>query len=353
MTTKLRFSVYKAMSYGLFTSENKNLYANFEEIIEDLENWLAHVKELRYSKVQNADIEREIFPSYCNQISNTDYGKLITIWNETALTKGKMANIEMDKPPGKGKTSATVPPKNTIPGFPTYFFIPRDSNFVITILIDDGKSAIREFSHYLKNFIKIFSKFAIYANKKFDIKDITNIADEIEITGYKYKKKSEECDAKMFLKQQYQSTKWREEILKNKKDIYKIVKSGKLTHTKYTHSQNALLSALYSTVGSKKIKTLQSETHVKIEFDYVPSTDADLEAIRAKSIADSTQRTGFKFHGNSSKTIWIDETILVDTKISDNTFSTEILNTKDLIKYINLKGEELLTLTKKVKNTQD
>lgn len=336
--TKIKITAYRAKLFGIYYKDKdkkpKNLYKNLTEVIEDLQSWINN-KEIDDTKVQDENKDRGFFPVYTYSIDSIKEGFLITMWNQTPLTKGKVATLAKDGKVGKTKAKTTSTPKNSIPGFPTYFFISKSSPAVFSIKIEDGTKGTNEFSNYLKLFTTYFSKFA-------KIKYHNNNISDIEIDGYLNGKKIVKGNPKSWIQVQYRNTDW-SELKKRYKDIYKLIKSSSITATKKTAKKNLLISIL-SDSGIERENYNFHNIKLKTEIDYVPANKNELETIKKKAEPKSNERVGFRLKKESDKIYWLDNIILSadievtgrkDNVIIERDFLLDCLKKKSFIYEIN------------------
>lgn len=261
-----KITFYEIEKCGLYEyGGDEAKLGNLTKFLEQLQTWVqCEGKTLEetctYAIEESEDVDRTFCYDLVKNETTGDY--LLTTWNETPSYEGKVAAVKAKSKFGDAKVEFTKLPKDSIPGYATYFwFIPTKSVFA-TIRFQHRLNGKKNLDKYFREFI---SKFSNYVIEKED-----GNAD-INIIGY-----SEIDDDTLFnLYANFKTSIVRkpgqiEYIKKNTLNIRKITRHNKLSPN-LAANQDLWQRALIN-LGVKKIKNLDSDVNFSYEFSYTPSS---------------------------------------------------------------------------------
>lgn len=104
---------------------------------------------------------------------------LLTTWNETPSYEGKVAAVNSKGKFGEAKVEFTKLPKDSIPGYATYFWIVPSKNVFASIRFQHVLNGKKNFDKYFKEFISKFSGYVVLGKSE---------TSDFQIIGYAEKK---------------------------------------------------------------------------------------------------------------------------------------------------------------------
>ncbi|MET4163798.1 hypothetical protein ABIE61_003664 [Marinobacterium sp. MBR-111] len=212
-----------------------------------------------YAIEESEDVDRTFCYDLVNNGVTGDF--VLTTWNETPSYEGKVAAVKAKSKVGDAKVEFTKIPKDSIPGYATYFwFIPSKGVFA-TIRFQHRLNGKKNLDKYFKEFISKFSDYVVLSED--------GDAD-FNIIGYS----DSDDDEPMNLHSHFRTAIVRKPgqikyILSQRSNIRKIVRHNRLS-PKLEESQEFWQKALLN-LGLKKQRKLNSEVNFSYEFSYSPT----------------------------------------------------------------------------------
>jgi hypothetical protein len=273
--------------------------------------------------------------AYCfNILRHSNTGSyLLTLWNRTAAAKGNaVASVPADATVGSATVQFTPFPKNSIPGYASYYWILPERDVFATISFPGRGSACRPFYRYIKGFLGRF--FTAHVVHKQD-EDVTH---DLAIQGYKVNDETGiEAIRPSFAFSAAQNAKHVEMIRQRRAHIRKIAHREELI-PKQAKKKNLIKSMLVGLgIEQPDIATLPYK--IKYELTYTP-TEEELEAMissyksaqgGAMTDEDEWEDVGFMF-SEDDKTYWLSasrDQHELDLKITRD--DDEVFNAKSLL----------------------
>jgi len=287
-----------------------------------------------YAVEESEDVDRTFCYDLVNNGITGDF--LLTTWNETPSYEGKVAAVKAKSKVGNAKVEFTKLPKDSIPGYATYFwFIPSRGVFA-SIRFQHRLNGKKNLDKYFKEFISKFSDYVVLSEK--------GDAD-FNIIGYS----ENDDDAPMNLHPYFKTSIVRkpgqiEYILSQKNNIRKITRHNRLI-PKLEESQELWQKALKS-LGLKKKKNLDTEVKFSYEFNFSPTEDDLKEMIDEwKKHHDSKwDDIGFTLKGEQVPR-WLSNSLARDQyELDVKRIDDEIVDASSLLEKLTDKRDLILSL---------
>lgn len=288
-----------------------------------------------YAIEESEDVSR----TFCYDIVKNKIGDfLLTTWNETPSYKGKVAAVNSKGKVGEAKVEFTKLPKDSIPGYATYFWIIPDENVFATIRFQHALNGKKNFDKYFKEFISKFSDYVVLgASEKSDFK----------IIGYAEDEDDEVLNLHAYLKTSILRKPGQTDyIINNFQSIRKITRHNRLS-PKLVNSQDLWQKALLG-LGLKKQKKLNSEVNFSYEFSFKPSKGELTEMIEEWEANHDSKwdDIGFTLIGEQNPR-WLSNSLARDTFELDVTrINDEVVDAKSILDQVTKNRDYILALLK-------
>lgn len=161
---KASFSFYNITQCGYFSrGEEEPSFGTIQEILEDLQNWSNGKKliETKVSEVENSDTSGN---TYLFDIKTTQHTWLITTWNETASTNGRVASVQAESDVGNATVHMNNIVAGSIPGYATYFWVIPEKQIFASIRFHHPYTAQKPFRAYINKFMECFARHVVVGN---------------------------------------------------------------------------------------------------------------------------------------------------------------------------------------------
>ena len=137
------------------------IFGSINSILENLADW-SEGEQLSGTKLSETDIENGVFPIYLLDIKPTLNGWAVACWNEVPSTDGKVGAIKLDTRVGDDPNiSWSNFDEDSIPGFPSYYWIDTQLNIVTAIAPKLWSNSIKSLEKYIKDFMYSFSEYTV------------------------------------------------------------------------------------------------------------------------------------------------------------------------------------------------
>ncbi|MFG1523470.1 hypothetical protein ABMA67_00540 [Halobacteriovorax sp. RZ-3] len=327
--TKLIFTYFDIKEFGVYSNKgkrDKRFFPDVGDIFDSLSKWVDG-KMVGNTKVMDKDPDNGYFPLYCYSVlKDGDDNFLVTVWNESQTSEGKLGRLKSNSRVGKIEVSETEFDEEDIPGYPSYYYIIPSKNVVINIRKENGSARSVEFADYVKKYIGRFSEYANY-NKAEVSEGPVDVRDRLFLgLSVNGEKPSLDLNEKFTIRMSYQK-KNKRDILKLYSQVRKLVMSSKLSVSHAATDKN--VNIIYKAFGIKKIKFGKEDLKLRTEIDYTPSEDEMKNMydvwLKESAIKDSNIRYGVKLKGKSSKVEWLGGTLMRDNfEVGDDIDELEI-----------------------------
>ncbi len=267
-----KITFYKIDRCGLYVSGALNpALGDLSSFLQQLKRWVVkNDKTLdetcTFGLVESEGVERTFCYDLASDTNTGDY--LLTTWNEIVSYNGRVAAVPSGSRVGNAKVEFTSLPKNSIPGYATYFwFVPAKSVYA-TIRFQSRLNGKRNLEKYLREFIGKFSDYVILS----DYGD-----SDLNIAGYRAKPE----DPLLNLYPQFSSSVVKrlgqvDYIIKNRINIRKITRHNTLSPGVKNNQES--WQKLLRSLGIKKEKILSVDVRLTYDFPFTP-TEEELKEI--------------------------------------------------------------------------
>lgn len=289
-----------------------------------------------YAIDESEDVDRTFCYDLITKDATGDF--LLTTWNETPSYEGKVAAVEAKSKVGNAKVELAKLPKDSIPGYATYFWFIPSWNVYATIRFQHRLNGKNNLDKYFKEFISKFSDYVVLSEDG---------EADFNVAGYS----EEHGDKPLNLHSQFKASIIRKPgqidyIRKQKNNIRKITRHNRLS-PKVTECQEFWQKALLN-LGLKKQRNLSSEVNFSYEFSFTPSND-ELEEIIAeweKSHDSKWDDIGFTLKGEQTIQ-WLSNSIARDQlELEIKRINKEIVDSEILLEQLTEKRDLILGLLK-------
>jgi len=339
-TAKITF--YRVEKCGLYDYDSEaSSLGSLTDFLNQLMGWsIKGGKPLEetctYSIEESEDVDRTFC---CDIVKNGVTGDfLLTTRNETPAYEGKVAAVKGASPVGTAKVEFTKLPKDSIPGYATYFWFVPSKNVFATIRFQHRLNGKKNLDKYFKEFISKFSDYVVLSEEVNDTFDFN-------IIGYAA---SEEEEAKHL----YPSLKTSivrkpgqiSYILSQVNKIRKVTRHNKLS-PKLQNNQDFWQRAL-SELGLKKQRKLENDVHFSYEFSFTPSDSELKEIIKEweKEHDSKWDDIGFTLKGEQSPR-WLSNSLARgEFDLNVKRIDEEIVEAKSILDQVTGKRDIMLAL---------
>lgn len=162
MTTETaNFSFYNITQCGYYArGEDEPRFGSIQEALEDLQNWSNGKKliETKVSEVEDSDTSGN---TYLLDIQVKQNTWLITTWNETASTNGRVASVQAESDVGNATVHMNSIVEGSIPGYATYFWVIPDRRVFASVRFNHPYTAQKPFRAYINKFMECFGRHVV------------------------------------------------------------------------------------------------------------------------------------------------------------------------------------------------
>jgi len=330
---KISLKFYTIDRCGFYKQkDNKAYLTNISDILDNLKSWIKD-KTLEDTLTTNKlSAKSERLPVYCLNVTKSDINNtyLITTWNALEATDGNISSIKINEPikTASKNVSTTKLPKNSIPGFATYFYVIPEENILITVKFNHISNGHIGLNNYIKGFLTYYSK---YTQFEIDSKDKS----KVEILGYGISKKEYKTNLHPYFKSSLKRNKTNtNKILESVNRISKIIR--KTTISTIIQNEKNLYDSLMKFLGTKSNQN-DEEFQLKYEMKLKPTKDNVEEIIKTWNKKDSWDDIGFQIKGEDNP-IWLSADIPTkELELNIKRTNSEFIGFNDLIKELDNK----------------
>jgi len=212
------YKAFDIRACGYFKKGNPNTakFGSIKIILEDLEKRNKNLT-IRNTITYEPNSERDELPVYCFDLRKIKDSKdyLLTLWNQTPTSNGKLATIKGDSKVGHADVSSSSIEEGAIPGFQTFFWIKPEKNKIISLRFENIIGS-DEMIKYIKG--------ALHKYSRYRVTETNRNTGEVDIKGYREFTEDEiqKLAPKISIKASRKKFK-SEDISKHYKNISKIV----------------------------------------------------------------------------------------------------------------------------------
>lgn len=335
-----KITFYNFDKCGLFEyGAEEPKFGSLSNYLDQLTAWVKRdSKSLEETCTYAIEESEDVSRTFCYDIVKNDITGdfLLTTWNETPSYKGKVAAVNSKDKVGEAKVEFTKLPKDSIPGYATYFWIIPSKNVFASIRFHHVLNGKKNFDKYFKEFISKFSDYVVLGETEsvdFPIIGYAEYDDDEPINLHAYLKTS-------ILRKSGQT----DYIIDNVDKIRKVTRHNCLS-PKYITSQEFWQKALVG-LGLKKQKTLDSDVNFSYEFSFKPTAEELKEMINEWEANHDSKwdDIGFTLTGEQSPR-WLSNSLARDTvELDIKRSNDEIVDANSILEQVTKKRNSILAL---------
>ena len=333
MSEEAKILFYKINSCGYYKHGlQEPEFGSISSVLSDLKNWIHDLTLIQRGTYEVRDGE-ELEKSYCLNCIQRNNQFLVTMWNQIPTTQNNaVAAISADSTINVTTYSFKEFPKNTIPGYATYFWIIPDKNLLATIRFHHSKNGHKNFTKYLNEFMAKFSSYVVAEENNEDEHNL--------ILGYRETDDDEiQSLNSRFHDSIYKKDGMIEYISQHQNRITKIIRKNRLSITE--SDDRGFFTRMMDRVLLQNVNPESTEVKVKYEVNYTPSQDQLQQIIREWNEKNETRwdDIGFNISGH---TYWLSHSTAKD-KIDLNITrdNDEVINTQSLIQTLQINQDRI------------
>ncbi|AXH62808.1 MULTISPECIES: hypothetical protein [Gammaproteobacteria] len=337
-----KVTFYKIEKCGLYEyGSDDPKFGGLADFLNQLKSWVKKndkplSETCTYAIEESEDVDRTFCYDLVTNSATGDF--LLTTWNETPSYEGKVAAVQAKSKVGSAKVEFTKLPKDSIPGYATYFWFIPSKNVFATIRFQHRLNGKKNLDKYFKEFISKFSDYVVLAE---------NGKADFNVVGYSEKDGEDPIN----LHSQFKTVIVRKPgqidyILEQKDHIRKITRHNRLS-PKLAECQELWQKALKN-LGLKKQRSLNSDVNFSYEFSFTPSETELKEMIAEweKSHDSKWDDIGFTLKGEQGP-LWLSNSLARDKFDLDvNRIDEEIVDAKSILEQLTEKRNLILGLLK-------
>jgi len=313
-------------------------FGGIEDTFVQLEKWGSGT-DLSLTKILDPAPDDEDLPVYLLGITKIGGDYVFACWNEVPSAEGAVTSISKNSKVGAPAVHKNPFDPNTIPGYPTYFWVLPDLKVIASVKSVGGASGMEAMQDYVKKFLLLKSQYVIDGlneEGQYTVIGHTDRGDNIP------QKVNPRFHAATFKKKGRHAF-----LLENHARITKVVRVGRVAVDKAL-DQTMLQSFIQFLGGdSNKTKHITGTRKVRLELQYTPS-EAELKSmIEADSADDESGRwedLGFEIPGEGAP-VWLGRSRASDTfnvNLSDD--GSGVFSVKELAEALAKQRAEMLKL---------
>lgn len=337
---KAKITFYRIQQCGFYRrGETKApAFGCTSSLLTDLSRW-SHGKQLAATKTYEASDGADHLPVFLMDIAPGDGSWVVTMWNQTPATEGKVAAAIGTSSVGNPEVVMNDVPKGGIPGFSTYFWFIPDRDVFASIRFQHLVTGQKPMQQYMQSFLESFSQHVAWTDPDEDT--------DLEIAGYTETAGTGLQDVSpRFHTLLLKNPGLHEMILKSASSVRKVFRKTTLDlqRSEDLSRWQSMLTGLHLREKAKR----PDQVRVKYEIPAALSRE-DIETMIASWTEQHDREWddyGFKMSGNSAP-YWLSHSLArkdFDLDVTRN--SLEVVNTQSLLKALNTQKAEILRLIK-------
>ncbi|NJM64988.1 MAG: hypothetical protein HC851_04615 [Acaryochloris sp. RU_4_1] len=342
-----KITFYNIDRFGYYRRGHDNPeFGDLAEILDDLREW-AFQPDMKLGQTCTYEVsdksERVSYRTFCFDLvrdaSSNTY--LLTTWNESPSSQGKVASVRGLDPVGNPEVNLTKIPEDYIPGYATYFwFVPNKDTFA-TLQFQHNFNGRQSLEVYLRSYLATFSKH-VASQTIID-------SDSINILGYQKTSSHEVCQDlyPQFNSKPYQRVGQYDYIRNNSQEIRQVIRKDTLRHS--VQQNRELWQRLIQTIGISDHSPPNEEFEHRFKFtvNHTPSAQELDEIIRfwnEKEHDSKWDDIGFKLRGEE-KIHWLSYSLARnDFPLNVRRVNDEIVDARSLLKQLLEHQEKIFSL---------
>ncbi|EHK8977857.1 hypothetical protein KCU42_004036 [Vibrio vulnificus] len=155
MTKEIELTCYRLDKLGIYSNEH-DPYLTPQNLMKELKAW-AFDSRKPLVETKTFDPNSQTLEAYCLDFFESKGDYILGLWNRVHASKKGVGSVKKNTTPELAKVNHTKIDSDSIPGFPTYFFISPKNNLIASIKLDLKQSGILAFRSYIRGYLKHFS----------------------------------------------------------------------------------------------------------------------------------------------------------------------------------------------------
>lgn len=262
-----RISLYDVEKCGYYPrGENTPAFGGLNDTLEQLKEWSSN-RNLSLTKIFEPRDSSN--PIYVLDLLKHKQDWLLALWNEVPSSNGNVSSITKNSPVGRPEIHKNKIKHNSIPGYPTYYWIAPEENSIATIKVHKKPAGLRGLKEYIHQFLSTKTRYVIEREEtdgESEVYIIAGYTDKEDLLPTKSKPRFELTPTR--------TTNNKELVMSNPGMIKKIIKT-----TRISVEDSIKLNFLQSAIRFLKRSGTNSEIRehvnrsIKIELQYTPTKD--------------------------------------------------------------------------------
>ncbi len=251
---------YRVSKCGYYESTRvpRAKFGGLLQVLTDLSQWSQgkQLVETQTFGAGAAEGEAEQLPIYLLDIHGAGDNWLLTLWNQTPSTEGKVASISTDSLVGRADVVMNDLAPNTVPGFATYFYFVPSLSAVAAVRFQHMAYGHTGMKNYMSGFVRQFTRYVRWS-------DVPNNDGSLEILGYAATMANQPEDLTPYFRSELiKLAGERELLIQRARDVRKIVRKSELNNGR--RPDRALWQRLLLRAGM----TAAPETPTAVRLEY-------------------------------------------------------------------------------------
>ncbi|EGQ9805610.1 hypothetical protein BBM34_20640 [Vibrio parahaemolyticus] len=152
MNKEIELTCYRLDKLGIYSDEHEP-YLSPKDLMKELKAW-AFDSRKPLVETQTFDANSQTLEAYCLDFYEKDGDYILGLWNKVHASNKGVGTVRKNAIPETAKVNHTRIDEDSIPGFPTYFYISPKHNLIAPIKIDLRQSGILAFRYYMRGYLR-------------------------------------------------------------------------------------------------------------------------------------------------------------------------------------------------------
>lgn len=325
---------YRIGKCGYYRTQRapQSAFGGLPQVLSDLQQWGRNkqLPETLTLSAAAAEGEAEQLPVYLLDIRGGQDDWLLTLWNQTPSTQGKVASIPMNAVVGKADVVMNELAPGTIPGYATYFYFVPSLSAVAAVRFQHMVFGHAGMRHYMSGFVRQFTRHVRWS-------DTLNADGTLEILGYAASAADQPEDLIPYFKSEVMRQGGERDLLVQRaRDVRKVIRKTELNNGR--RPDLAIWQRLVRRVGM----TVATEAPAAVRLEYeLPARfePAEMQALQDRWDADSADQgdwddVGFVLQGEATP-YWLSKSVARGAHELDvERDSDEVVNPQSLLEQL-------------------
>jgi len=166
--TEAKVTMYNVRHCGYYSQRGQKFeFCNVEKTLSDLSSW-AHNKSVLDTKLFAGTPQSAQLAVYLFDARRLAKGWLLTFWNQTSPSEGRVTSVAGGAKVGTGKISAVATKTGDIPGYPSYYWFSPAKQAAASLRFFNHPSNHAGMQRYMQSFLSYASPHAVIAEGQDD-----------------------------------------------------------------------------------------------------------------------------------------------------------------------------------------